>query len=494
MGEQTIGKKAVTATKWSLLTQIASKIIQPITTLVLAHILTPDLFGVIALVTMVTSFANMFSDAGFQKYLVQHEFKTDAGLHDYANVAFWTNLAISFLLWFLIGLFRDGLAALLGDITIGWAITVASSVLPLTAAISVQTALYQRALSFKVLFSSRFGSSLLTLVVAVPLAFAGFGYWSMIVATIASNALLAVWLTIESNWKPTFSYSFRYLERMFSFSAWTLLEAFTIWLAGWAGSFILGNVLDAYYLGLYRTSVSLVSAATGLISSAVTPVIFATLSRMQGDRAQFDRAYFKMQSYLAMFVVPIAFALFVFRESIVLVFLGDQWVEASTFLGLYGMESAFSVVIGYMASEAYRSLGKPRLSVAVQLAYLAATVPCMFFSAKAGFDVFSIALPLVTLFSYSGSHLIACKTRLSLSITETLKVLLPYLVICVLDSFVCNFLVVLIPFIPAHFLVIPLYCLLYLALLVSRREQRDTLIDVANRFGLTRFLPHFLLK
>lgn len=88
MGEQTIGKKAVTATKWSLLTQIASKIIQPITTLVLAHILTPDLFGVIALVTMVTSFANMFSDAGFQKYLVQHEFKTDADLHDYANVAF----------------------------------------------------------------------------------------------------------------------------------------------------------------------------------------------------------------------------------------------------------------------------------------------------------------------------------------------------------------------------------------------------------------------
>ncbi|WP_370448148.1 oligosaccharide flippase family protein [Collinsella sp. AF02-46-1] len=80
----------------------------------LAHILTPDLFGVIALVTMVTSFANMFSDAGFQKYLVQHEFKTDADLHDYANVAFWTNLAVSFLLWFLIGLFRDGLAALLG--------------------------------------------------------------------------------------------------------------------------------------------------------------------------------------------------------------------------------------------------------------------------------------------------------------------------------------------------------------------------------------------
>ena len=68
-------EKASIATKWSTITEIAVRCVIPITNIILARVLTPEAFGVIATVTMITSFADIFTDAGFQKYLIQHDFK-----------------------------------------------------------------------------------------------------------------------------------------------------------------------------------------------------------------------------------------------------------------------------------------------------------------------------------------------------------------------------------------------------------------------------------
>ena len=71
MKESNLQNKVVNATKWSSITEIAAKIVNPITMIVLARIIAPEAFGILATVTMVISFADMFTDAGFQKYLVQ---------------------------------------------------------------------------------------------------------------------------------------------------------------------------------------------------------------------------------------------------------------------------------------------------------------------------------------------------------------------------------------------------------------------------------------
>ena len=112
-------KKASSATKWSLVTEVAVKLISPLTQVALAHILTPEAFGVVATVTMVTSFADMLSDAGFQKYLIQHEFRDEKALSRGANVAFVTNLTLSLLLWALIAVFNEPLAAMVGNEGLG---------------------------------------------------------------------------------------------------------------------------------------------------------------------------------------------------------------------------------------------------------------------------------------------------------------------------------------------------------------------------------------
>ena len=76
-----LNKKVVRATKWSSFTEIAAKLVSPISTMVLARLLAPDAFGILVTATMVISFAEIFTDAGFQKYLIQHKFDTRDDLY-----------------------------------------------------------------------------------------------------------------------------------------------------------------------------------------------------------------------------------------------------------------------------------------------------------------------------------------------------------------------------------------------------------------------------
>ena len=97
-------KNIKNATVWSTITEIVAKLISPITNMILARLLAPEIFGIVASVTLVFTFADMFTDAGFQKYIVQHEFKDQKDLFRNADVAFWSNLAVSMMFWLVISI------------------------------------------------------------------------------------------------------------------------------------------------------------------------------------------------------------------------------------------------------------------------------------------------------------------------------------------------------------------------------------------------------
>lgn len=390
-------KKASSATKWSLVTEAALKLISPLTQVALAHILTPEAFGVVATVTMVTSFADMLSDAGFQKYLIQHEFRDEKALSRGANVAFVTNLTLSLLLWALIAVFNEPLAAMVGNEGLGVALVAACASLPLTALSSIQLALFHRRFAFKELFVVRMAVALVPLFVTVPLALLGFGFWSLVIGTIAGNLVNAVVLTVKSDWKPFLFYSLAELKEMFSFSAWTLLEQFSIWLTSWMGTFIVGSLLTSYYLGLYKTSISMVNTAMGIITSATTPVLFAELSRRQDDAEAFESAFFRMQRKVGLFVVPLGCGIFLYRDFATELILGPQWGEASLMFGLWALSSAVVIPIGYYASEVFRAKGRPKLSFASQLAYLVVMVPVTYYAATLDFESFALVSSLIRL-------------------------------------------------------------------------------------------------
>lgn len=394
---ESLNSKVKTATKWSAVTEVAAKLVTPITSMVLARLLTPDAFGVVTTLAMIISFAEIFTDAGFQKYLVQHEFKDAEDREQSTTVAFWSNLAMSFFFWAIIAVFNAPLAAMVGNPGLGHVLVISCVSIPLAAFSSIQGALFRRDLDFKTLFKVRMVSTIVPLVVTVPLAFWLRSYWALIIGTIVNNALNALLLTYYSKWKPRFYYSFAKFKEMFAFTMWSLVEAISIWLTMYVDVFIVGRMLSQYYLGLYKTSSTLVGQIMGMVTATTTPILFSALSRLQNNDKDFQDLFFRFQKIVGLLIIPLGVGMFLFSDLVTEIVLGSQWHEASGFIGLWGLTSAVVIVLSHYSSEVYRAKGKPKLSVLSQVLHIFFLWPTIIISVRYGFEALYISRSLVRL-------------------------------------------------------------------------------------------------
>ena len=422
-----LNKKISRATKWSGVTEIIAKLISPIVNMVLARLLTPEAFGVVATITMVISFAEIFTDAGFQKYIIQHEFKSDEELNKSTTVAFWTNFFVSTIICLIIFIFRDTLAAMVGSPGLGNSISLASVLIIIAAFSSIQMARYRRAFDFKTLFYVRIGAALIPLVVTIPLALLFRNFWALLFGNFASQLFSAILLTVKSKWKPSFYFNFKLLKEMFSFSAWTLLESISIWLTNYIDVFIVGYFLSEYYLGIYKTSMSTVGSYMAIISGAITPVLFSALSRYQNDDDNFKKTYYSLQRIVAVLVFPMGVGIFLFRDLVTSILLGSQWYEASGFIGLWGLTSAFTIAFSYFSSEVYRSKGNPKISLFSQILHLIFIVPTVLIAVKYDFNVLYTARSLVRIQGVLTS-LILMRLLYKFQIKNAIKNVLPMII------------------------------------------------------------------
>lgn len=385
MREENLKIKLINATKWSTITEIAAKLVSPVTNMILARIVSPEAFGVVATVTMIMSFADMFTDAGFQKYLVQHEFKDENEKFKNTDVAFWTNIGISIFIWLVIIIFRDEIAVIVGNPGLGNVISIACVQLILTSFSSIQMALYRRDFDFKTLFLVRMVSVCVPFVVTIPLAFLGLSYWALIIGSIVIQLSNAVIMTVKSNWKPHFFLKMEILKEMISFSIWSLIEAISIWFTTWVDIFIIGNALNQYYLGVYKTSTAMVNVLMSLITASVVPVLFSALSRLQKDTEIFNKMYFNTQRLVSIFVFPMGVGVYLYSDLATKILLGSKWSEASGVIGIWALTSAIMIVFGNFCSEVYRAKGRPKLSFLAQLLHLVVLVPVCIVSSRHGF-------------------------------------------------------------------------------------------------------------
>ena len=184
---------------------------------------------------------------------------------------------------------------------------------------------------------------------------------------------------------------------MLSFSMWSLVEAISIWLINYVGIFIVGTMLSQYYLGLYKTSMTTVNQFTSVITAAFTPVIFSALSRMQNDSEKFKETFLKFQRLTSYLVVPMGIGIFLYRDLVTKILLGDQWSEAADFIGLWGVVSTIKIIYSNYCYEVYRAKGRPKLAVLAQVCQLVVLVPVIYFTATIGFVPLYIARSLIVI-------------------------------------------------------------------------------------------------
>lgn len=484
MKKNNIQGNFIVATKWSAITEIVAKLITPITNMVLARIISPEAFGVVATITMIMSFADMFTDAGFQKYLVQHEFKSEAEKFNSANVAFWTNFGISILLWIMIIIYRNRLADLVGNPGLGDVIAIACVQLLLTSFSSIQMALFRREFNFKALFTVRIVSICIPFFVTIPLAYCGLGYWSLIIGSITMQLYNAIILTIKSKWKPYLYYSVYLLKEMLSFSIWSLIEAISIWLTLWIDMFIIGNSLSQYYLGVYKTATSMVNTLMAMITASIIPVLFSTLCRLQNDEDLFTEMYFKIQKLVSVLVFPLGIGVYMYRDLATKILLGNGWGEASTVIGIWALTSSVTIVMANLASEVYRAKGNPKLSFLAQILHLIVLIPVCVIASKYGFRVLVYARAIIRLEAVV-VHLIIMRLVMKITISSTIKNIMPTAISAiimgvigyVLQQFSSN---ILWSFISIGICAMSYFCILYL-FPSMRADIKGVLIKIKER-------------
>lgn len=483
--ETNIVNKAVNASKWSAVTEIAVKLVQPLSNLILVRILAPEAFAAVATINMVVSFADIFTDAGFQKYLVQQDFSNENRKILVTNVAFWTNLTISLFLWGIILLFRNPIARLVGAPSLAGGIVIAALALPMTSFSSIQMALFRREFNFRILFFARVFTAIVPMLITIPLAFSGLGYWAIVLGTLCGKLFDAVFLTYKSKWKPRFIYSISILKEMLSFTIWTLIESITVWLTVWIGVFIVGQNMTEYYTGLYTTSINTVNSIMSIVVSATTSVLFATLSRLKNDQIEYRRVFFTFQRIVSMFVMPMGVAFFVFQKPITAILLGSQWSEAAPLVGIWGLCYSFSIVFGNLISEVYRSMGKPKLSVLAQVLHIVVLAPVCYFFSKAGdFLALSYARSL-SRFEFILVHFIIVYVVFKISPLQMIRNISYYLIATVIMGIIGYILLPYCNGVAMSLFVFLLCALVYFACLMlfpaSRKETFGLLAKVLKR-------------
>lgn len=435
MQKSDLKKSILDATKWSMITEVVAKLVAPITNLILARLLAPEAFGVVATITMIISFADMFTDAGFQKYLVQNEFNNEEDKNNSVNVAFWTNLIISLILWGGIILFCDEIANLVGSPGLGIVIAISCIQLPLTSFSSIQMALFRRDFDFKTLFLVRIISICIPFIITIPLAIAGLSYWSLIIGTICVQLSNAVILTIKSKWKPMMFYDMKILRRMLNYSLWSLVEGISIWLSGWIDIFIIGGVLNSYYLGLYRTSITTVNLIFSLITSTIIPILFSTLSRVQNNDRDFKLIFYKNQKLASYLILPMGLGIFIYSDLVTNIALGNQWSDASYIIGIWGLTTSIKVIFSDFNSECFRAKGKPKVSFFIQLIHVIILIPTCIIALNHGFKVLVYARALIRL-QLMFTSLLVMEYFMNISVKEMFNQVKKSIICCVIMGIV----------------------------------------------------------
>lgn len=475
--ENKLAKSVNNAAKWSLVTELISKIISPITNMILARILAPEAFGILATVVMVISFSEIFVESGFQKFLIQKEFKSKEEEKEYFNVAFWSNLIFSLFIWGIIIIFNKSLSEFVGNPSLGKILIITGVTIPIYGIIGIQSCQLKKSLNFKKLFYVRIVSSFTPLFITVPLALIGFGYKSLIIGNIAGIALQAIVLYITTLYRPNFYFSLIKLKIMLQAGIWTTLDGIAVWLTAWIDSFLISSSMSGYYMGLYRNSNAMVTSLFSIITASVVPVLFPALSKLQNDPKEFNEMFLKMQHRLAFFLVPIGVGMFLYKDFVITILFGNKWMEASGIVGIMAITTVIRIIFVSIYSEIFRAKGKFKIPLYMQVLDLGFLVPICLFSVRYGFWtlVFSRALAKLPLII---PETIVVKYISGITIRRTLSQMFPIFLSTLLMGIAGNYLQSFRAGILWTIVSIVICMIIYLVIILFFKKEREEIINI----------------
>lgn len=334
MAEQSLRDRTIKGVGWSFAGNAISYGITFIVGIILARLLTPDEYGLIGIVTVFITVFNAFVDSGFSSALIR---KANAEKADY-NTAFFTNLAFSIVLYFVLFLCAPVISSFFGRPELLAMIRVMGVVLIINAFSSIQYTILSKHLEFEKKSISTILASFISGGVGVWMAASGYGVWALVVQQLSKEFTYSILLWHLVRWTPSLQWSKHSFSYLWSFEWKMSASAVINSVAAQVGSFVIGKCYSPASLGQFSRSEQFASLFSSGLTSVAQQVSYPALSEIQNDKARLREAYRKVIK-TTMFVTAIGmFALGAVAEPLIFCLIGPQWHDAAVYLPLICIE------------------------------------------------------------------------------------------------------------------------------------------------------------
>lgn len=316
---------------WVGLGQIWNYVVGFVISLILARLLVPQEFGVVAIIGVFIALFSVFIDSGFSMALIQ---KKDLQPEDCSSV-FFLNLFIAVLLY--IGLFLA--APWLAEFYKKGILTPCIRVTALTMIISslglVQGAMIYRAMQFQINFRISLISLSVSGIVGVVMAFKGFGVWALVTQTLLKSIIGTVFLWIWGSWRPIMVVDFKRLKSLFQFGSKLFFSGILECIYHNLYPMFFGKLFNLSTLAFYNRGERLPCLGMGIINGTIGSVLFPTLTGIQDDREQMHRVVKKFLNTIMFLVIPAMTLLFVVAEPLTILLFKEKWLPSVPFMQVF---------------------------------------------------------------------------------------------------------------------------------------------------------------
>jgi lipopolysaccharide exporter len=365
-----INRKMAKGASWLILFRMIDRGIGFVSTLILARLLIPADFGLVAMAMSMLAFVTMLSAFSFDIALIQNA-QSERRHYDTAwtfNVffGFFNALALLALALPVASFYNEPrVVAIMLALGINCAIQGFSN---------IGIVAFQKDLDLYKEFIFGVAKKMAAFIVTISLAFSLRSYWALIAGVVASS-VLGVLLSYQMHpYRPRFCLQGR--KELFHFSKWMLLNNFLISLVHKIPDFVIGKLAGSEALGIYTVAYEISNMPTTELVFPISRAVFPGYAKMAGEGDELGNGFLEVLSIILLITVPMGFGIIALAEPLVHVLLGEKWLAAIPLiqvLGIYGILRASSSNAGAI----YLALGLPRLSTFLTLLFLAMMMPSL---------------------------------------------------------------------------------------------------------------------
>jgi O-antigen/teichoic acid export membrane protein len=313
--------------------------------IVLARLLEPNDFGLVGMVTVVTGVFELFKDAGLSMATIQRADVTN----EQVSTLFWINILVGIILMVLSMAIAPFLVSFYHEPRLLWVAGTLAMGFVFNAAGVQHSAILHREMRFFALTITEVLSLVVSSGVGIVMAFAGYGYWSLVGMALTLPMASTVFLWLATAWIPGRPHRGIGIRSMIRFGGLITLNSLIVYIAYNFEKLLLGRFWGAAALGLYGRAYQLINIPVNNLNSASGAVLFSALSRLQHDPARLKRYFLKGYSLLLALTLPITIFCALFSDDIILVLLGPKWEDAATIFRLLTPTIVIFAIINPMA-------------------------------------------------------------------------------------------------------------------------------------------------